>query len=173
LTQSSIVARDVGVEIPGFDPTALSSDPSTLLAQLQAIANKVNQSQPVSTTTPEPPAASAELSPYGLGVLALEMWQTPPDVRSAVFQLLQDAPGITVQQGAKDHSGRSGVGVTFTSEGITQQLIIDPSDSLLLGSNMLVTIPADQWLAPTAAGLTSWTVFGPFSVVNSGTAGPS
>jgi hypothetical protein len=84
---------------------------------------------------------------------------------------LASTNGVTVQPHATDQAGRPGEGITFTTHGLREQLVVDPTTSTVLG-NTLTIIDASQQQGPDHGhnGLVTWLVFQPPVVVSSTTA---
>jgi hypothetical protein len=85
----------------------------------------------------------------------------PPAVRSALYQVAAELPGVQLVGPVHDQLGRAGTAVAYVSQGIRHELILDPETSALLGEEMTVTDPSQ------AAGLTG-TVLESVSYVSSG-----
>jgi hypothetical protein len=82
----------------------------------------------------------------------LQESQSPP-LRSALYLVLQDLPGITDLGPATDTTGRPGITLGFISGPVRTELVIDPRTSALLQAYdvMLVSGPRRCQPAPAAA----------------------
>jgi hypothetical protein len=158
------------------DVSGLSTDPTTLLQQLeQRIA---------SGESPEPQSSGTQMSP---GVSAGSLWLAVsnlaaassggPDLKAALFQVATQIPGVDVQTGVTDPIGRPAVALSLgdPSTGAafdilyfdpdTAQLIADriaptasggPSGYQVIESGIVdstSSVPSgDQWLSPPISG---------------------
>jgi hypothetical protein len=147
--------------------TGLSGDPATLRRQLQALAQQHNVRSADDHSTAYVPDLAVQL----LESLGVEAHIISPSVRAAAFQVLASTNGVTVQPHATDQAGRPGEGITFTTHGLREQLVVDPTTSTVLG-NTLTIIDASQQQGPDHGhnGLVTWLVFQPPVVVSSTTA---
>jgi len=59
----------------------------------------------------------------------------PPVVRGALYEVAADLPGVELVGKVEDGSGRPGVAVAYTHDGIRQEFIFDPNTAALLGEN--------------------------------------
>jgi hypothetical protein len=81
----------------------------------------------------------------------------PPAVRSALYTVAAQLPGVQLIGATQDHLGRAGTAVGYPSHGDTQQLIIDPQTSALL---------AEQTVDNTG-NVVGWTAYLRSGIVNS------
>ncbi|MGO8874780.1 MAG: CU044_5270 family protein [Acidimicrobiales bacterium] len=129
-------------------PDSLSSDPGTLYRQLLAIARRhLVSGEPGGAAVPRDAA-------YSTAIMLLRLWQVPPEVRSAAFQLLGTAPGATVQTNASSPDGRLGVGVTVpnTTLGVDEEVVFDPSTSFVIGeTDTAISGPLDGLVADSGS----------------------
>ena len=56
----------------------------------------------------------------------------PPAVRSALYRIASELPGVELVGATSDHLGRPGTGIAYTSNGLSHELIFDPQTSALL-----------------------------------------
>ena len=99
---------------------ALSTDPTTLLAQLKQI------------DAPGGPATPAEQ--FTVVGDALRETAAPQPVRAVIFQAVPLIPGVQLMGPQTDPTGQQGIGVGLYANGALQaELIIDPQTSRLLG----------------------------------------
>lgn len=101
----------------------------------------------------------------------------PPAVRAALYQLIESLPGVESLGSLTDQLGRQGTGVGYTSHGIRDVLIFDPSTSAVLEREGVVVDPAavvtGPGEAPVHAGeVWNYTVYVESGVVSSITALP-
>jgi hypothetical protein len=125
VTAGAFDLRFLGTSRPG----SFSSNPRRLYRQLLAIARRhLVKGEPGS-------AAMARNGAYSTAIMLLRLWQVPPNIRSAAFQLLSTAPGATVQADATSPDGRHGVGVTVpnTTLDVNEEVVFDPSTSFVIG----------------------------------------
>jgi hypothetical protein len=66
----------------------------------------------------------------------------PPELRSALYQLVADLPGVELLGDVKDPIGRDGVAVAYTHAGARAELIFDPNTSQLLTEREVMVDPA-------------------------------
>src|SRR2546428_5982292 len=76
-----------------------------------------------------PPGSTGTLSI--VGDLLSETY-APPALRAALFQVASTIPGIESLGDVKDPTGRAGVGLAVTSDGLRTELVFDPATSDLL-----------------------------------------
>jgi hypothetical protein len=81
----------------------------------------------------------------------------PPGVRSALYTVAAQLPGVQLIGAAHDQLGRPGTAVGYTAHGNTQELIFDPQTSALL---------AEQTVDNTGA-VVGWTAYLSSGVVDS------
>jgi hypothetical protein len=63
----------------------------------------------------------------------------PPGVRSALYTIASQLPGVQLVGPVKDDLGRSGTAVAYVSNGVSDELILDPQTSALLAERQVVT----------------------------------
>ena len=102
----------------------------------------------------------------------------PPQVRAALYRLIQSLPGIEALGPMTDRLGRHGTGVGFTEYGVRNVLIFDPATSAVLERKGIAVDPAQIDLAPgqarfRAGEVINYTVYAASGVVNSIGAVPS
>jgi hypothetical protein len=66
----------------------------------------------------------------------------PPALRSALYTIAADLPGVQLIGAVHDQLGRPGTAVAYTSQGLRHELIFDPRTSVLLGEQMTVADPS-------------------------------
>ena len=81
----------------------------------------------------------------------------PPEVRSALYKVAAQLPGVALIGTTRDQLGRAGTAVGYASNGNTHELIIDPRTSALL---------AEQTVDNTGA-IVDWTAYLSSGVVDS------
>lgn len=87
----------------------------------------------------------------------------PPGVRSALYTIASELPGVELIGATHDHLGRPGTGVSFVSHGYGQELIFDSQTSALL---------AEQSVDEHTGAVVEWTCYLSSGVVDSTTAMP-
>ena len=102
----------------------------------------------------------------------------PPQVRAALFRLIQSIPGIEWLGPMTDRLGRHGTGVGFTQYGVRDVLIFDPATSAVLEREGIAVDPAKIDMPPgearfSAGEVINYTVYKASGVVNSIGAVPS
>ena len=95
----------------------------------------------------------------------------PPALRSALFEVAANIPGVEQLGSVADNSGRIGVGVAYVSGGSRHELIFNPTDSSLMGEEDVV-VDADQAHEPVGT-VTDWAVYLSSKVVDSDGAAPA
>ena len=65
-----------------------------------------------------------------------------PTLRAALYQAAAQMPGVTLIGTVTDAAGRSGTAVAYASDGEQNELIFDPTTSVLLGEATVVTDPS-------------------------------
>ena len=102
----------------------------------------------------------------------------PPQVRAALYRLIQGLPGIEALGPMSDRLGRHGIGVGFTEYGVRDVLIFDPATSAVLEREGIAVDPAQIDMPPgearfSAGEVINYTVYRASGVVNSIGAVPS
>ena len=102
----------------------------------------------------------------------------PPQVRAALYRLIQGLPGIEALGPMTDRLGRHGTGVGFTQYGVRDVLIFDPATSAVLEREGIAVDPAKIDMPPgearfSAGEVINYTVYEASGVVNSIGAVPS
>jgi hypothetical protein len=102
----------------------------------------------------------------------------PPQVRAALYRLIQGLPGIEALGPMTDRLGRHGIGVGFTEYGVLDVLIFDPATSAVLEREGIAVDPAKIDMPPgearfSAGEVINYTVYAASGVVNSIAAVPS
>ena len=102
----------------------------------------------------------------------------PPQVRAALFRLIQSIPGIEWLGPMTDRLGRHGTGVGFTQYGVRDVLIFDPATTAVLEREGIAVDPAQIDVPPgearfSAGEVINYTVYEASGVVNSIGAVPS
>ncbi|MEU8158856.1 hypothetical protein [Micromonospora parva] len=76
------------------------------------------------------------------GLVSLLGWRTPNQAdRTAVITVLRDTPGIAYHGSVTDRAGRTGVGVSATSDAIRFLLILNPATGELLAYERAALTP--------------------------------
>ena len=96
----------------------------------------------------------------------------PPQVRAALFRLIQSIPGIEWLGPMTDRLGRHGTGVGFTEYGVRDVLIFDPATTAVLEREGIAVDPAQIHMPPgearfSAGEVINYTVYEASGVVNS------
>jgi hypothetical protein len=81
----------------------------------------------------------------------------PADVRAAVFQALTRLPGLEVVDRAAVLDDRTGTALGLTTNGLTEQIVIDPGTGEYLGSRSVQAEDAHGLKAGTVIGTSSFT----------------
>jgi hypothetical protein len=102
----------------------------------------------------------------------------PPQVRAALYRLIQAIPGIESLGPMTDRLGRHGIGVGFTQYGVRDVLIFDPATTAVLEREGIAVDPAQidvppGWARFSAGEVINYTVYKASGVVNSIGAVPS
>lgn len=87
----------------------------------------------------------------------------PPGVRSALYTIASELPGVELIGATHDHLGRSGTGVAYVSHGLSHELIFDPQTSALL---------AEQTVDDHTGNVLDWTCYLSSGVVDSTSSTP-
>jgi RNA polymerase sigma factor (sigma-70 family) len=101
----------------------------------------------------------------------------PPEVRAALYRMIESLPGVESLGPMTDKLGRHGAGVGFTQYGVRDVLIFDPATSAVLEREGIVADPSQVSIpprsAPYSAGtVINYTVYQASGVANSITAMP-
>jgi hypothetical protein len=129
-----------GGELAYPDTSNLPTDPSALEQALEPLVGS------------DDPGAFIDLVGRYLAV------GTSPTLRVALYQMLEQLPGIQAVGSATDALGRNGVAIGATSHGFQQQLIFDPSTSAVLELRQVVVTPGPQGLV-SAGGVSGYVAF--------------
>ena len=96
----------------------------------------------------------------------------PPQVRAALYRLIQGLPGIEALGPMTDRLGRHGTGVGFTQYGVRDVLIFDPATSAVLEREGIAVDPTRIDMPPgearfRAGEVINYTVYAASGVVDS------
>lgn len=102
----------------------------------------------------------------------------PPQVRAALYRMIESLPEIESLGPMTDKLGRHGVGVALTQHGVRNVLIFDPATSAVLQREGVVADPSQVHIRPagtpfSAGEVINYTVYQASGVVSSVTAVPS
>jgi hypothetical protein len=90
----------------------------------------------------------------------------PPAVRSALYTIVSQLPGVGLIGTTHDQLGRPGIGVAYVSRGLRDELIFDPKTSALLGEQQsVVQTSRDNPFPP--GSVIGWAAYLASGVVNS------
>jgi hypothetical protein len=101
-----------------------------------------------------------------------------PALRSALFQVIEQLPGVTVVGPTRDEAGRSGLGVAIdgsfsTGGNLRYLLIFDPRTSAVLGTETFARASYNVAGVPLSKGtLVGFNNYGPMAIVSSTSALP-
>lgn len=126
---------------PTNDMQSLSTDPSTLLAQMRAIDGG-------------PHTAAEDFVHVGD---FLRETDASPALRAALYRAAALIPGVQLLGTVEDHFGRQGLGVALTTHDVRNELIFNSQTAALMGEQS----------SGSAAGSSSWAVYLDSNVVNS------
>jgi hypothetical protein len=118
---------------PTNDMQSLSTNPRTLLRQMRKIDGG-----------PRDPGEDFKR----VGDFLRET-DAPPALRAALYRVAALIPGVQLLGIVRDHSGRRGLGVAFTTHGFRNELIFNPRTAALLGERGIGKAP----------GSSSWAVY--------------
>ena len=128
----------------GPDLSQASTDPETLNTQ---ISNRVLESGPSG-----PGETFVQVGDF------LRESDASPALRSALFQVAANIPGIEVLDSATDHSGQTGIGVALVQGGIQTEYIVDPSTSVLLGETETAVSADNKYQVPPGTSV-GWATY--------------
>jgi hypothetical protein len=112
------------------DLSNLPTNPGTLLAGIEA--------RTVGSSFGAPAGAAGTFEIIGD---LLRETDASPRLRAALYQAAAQMPGVTLIGTVTDAAGRSGTAVAYASNGEQNELIFDPTTSVLLGEATVVTDP--------------------------------
>jgi hypothetical protein len=141
-----------------LDLSTLPTDPAQLK---QLIENRTIESGP---------AGDAETFTI-IGDLLRETY-APPDLRSALYTIAAELPGIQLLGAVHDQAGRRGTAVAYISNGLSHELVFDPQTSALLAEQTTVVDPSQQKPPLPAGTVLDWTAYLSSGIVKSTTATP-
>jgi hypothetical protein len=90
----------------------------------------------------------------------------PPAVRSALYTIASELPGVQLVGPTHDQLGRAGTGVAYVSRGLRDELIFDPQTSALLGEQQSVVETSRENPFPPGSVI-GWAAYLASGVVNS------
>lgn len=95
--------------------------------------------------------------------------QALPDARISLFQLAAKLPDTQDLGATPDHSGREGIGIGYTSDGVQHQIVFDRDTALVLGEQTVgVDGGSPSTISPSdEAPPGSWTVYSDSGLVES------
>jgi len=98
-----------------------------------------------------------------------------PTLRTALFRLIEQLPGITLLGPTRDAAGRSGLGIAIKGgANLKYVLVVDTQTSAVLGEETLMGPVANQNGIPVPEGtVLAFTTFNTSSIVASTTITPS
>jgi hypothetical protein len=153
-SRTSTQEPDESTQVGGINISTLSADPEVLARQLQQAVNSSNAAAAGGS-------GSQSVSVFSLTEDLLGTWQLQPTVRSAAFQVLSMQPGVTVQRNATNHAGRAGTGISAVQNGVSMQIIFDPTTSDEVGYSSTIVNPGEAKYPANASGLSGWVVIAP------------
>jgi hypothetical protein len=143
-----------GLSLGPTDLAKLPTDPETLGSELSS--RKIEGG---------PPGPAEDFVQIGD---LLEETDASPSLRSALYQVAENVPGVRVLGTVTDHSGRRGMGVSrVNAEGVKQEYIFDPTTSALLGEEELATRANAERKGVPKGTVLSWAVYLSSGIVNS------
>lgn len=90
----------------------------------------------------------------------------PSAVRSALYTIASQLPGVELIGPTHDHLGRPGTGVAYVSRGLRNELIFDPQTSALLGEQQSVVERSKENPFPPGSVI-GWAAYFASGIVNS------
>jgi hypothetical protein len=93
----------------------------------------------------------------------------PPAVRSALYTIASQLPGVQLIGPTHDQLGRPGIGVAYVSKGLRDELIFDPQTSALLGEQQSV-VETSRWNPFPPGSVIGWAAYLASGIVDSDTA---
>ncbi|MFL5914861.1 MAG: CU044_5270 family protein [Gaiellaceae bacterium] len=96
----------------------------------------------------------------------------PPAVRSALYTIAAELPGIQLIGATHDQLGRPGTAVAYVSHGLSHELIFDPQTSALIGEQTVLADPSQANYPFPAGTVLDWTSYLRSGVVDLTTATP-
>jgi hypothetical protein len=106
-----------------------------------------------------------------IGDLLRETYASPA-LRSALYTVAAELPGVQPLGTVHDQLGRSGTAVAYVSNGLSHELIFDPQTSALLAEQTTVVHPSQVKPSVPAGTVVDWTSYLSSGVVDSTTATP-
>jgi len=96
----------------------------------------------------------------------------PPALRSALYTIAAQLPGVRLLGAVHDQVGRPGTAVAYVSNGLSHELVFDPQTSALLAEQTTVVDPSQVKPSLPAGTVLDWTAYLSSGVVESTTATP-
>lgn len=155
-------------ELPGGKPTdetfrsgglvfqdlwSLPTEPGELREAVERLASEVG------------PTGNSEMFEL-IGQLLRETY-APPAVRSALYRLMADIPGVELVGDTKDETGRAGVAVAYVHRGLRREFIFNPETSQLLGERQVAVDPGKAGLHVAPGTVIGWAAYLDSRVVDS------
>lgn len=92
----------------------------------------------------------------------------PPAVRSALYTIVSQLPGVELIGPTHDQIGRPGTGVAYVSRGLRNELIFDPQTAALLGEQQSI-VETSRWNPFPPGSVIGWAAYLASGVVDSDT----
>lgn len=96
----------------------------------------------------------------------------PPALRSALYTIAAQLPGVRLLGAVHDQVGRPGTAVAYVSNGLSHELVFDPQTSALLAEQTTVVDPSQAKPSLPAGTVMDWTAYLSSAIVESTTATP-
>jgi hypothetical protein len=159
-----------GTSDTSFGPNSLSDGPSNL-GNAPTDTTALKAAIEDRSLEGGPPGSAEDFTQIGD---LLRETDASPALRSALFQVASELPGIVLLGSVVDHDGRSGVGVAMDTNGVRNELIFDGSTSALLGEQSIALIDSPAGYQDVTAGtVLGWTVYESSGIVDSTSETPS
>jgi len=137
------------------DLSYLSTDPATLLTQLQDRSAPTGRSpEPLMSASPGQPSTDTLSVWFAIQHLLTFGPNASPALKAALFEVAEQLPGVDVVQGSTDPVGRTGVLLRVQVQGTQEEYWFDPTSEQLLASRSTVETDAyAQYPKGTVTGM--------------------
>ena len=153
-----------GTSDTSFGPNALSDGPSNL-ANAPTDPTALKAAIEDRSLEGGPPGSAEDFTQIGD---LLRETDASPALRSALFQVASELPGIVLLGSVSDHDGRSGIGMAMDTNGVRNELIFDPATSALIGEQSVALVDSpDGYEGVKVGAVLGWTVYKSSGIVDS------
>ncbi|MGH9070914.1 MAG: CU044_5270 family protein [Acidimicrobiales bacterium] len=134
----------------GFKPSEMNSLPTNPAALLKLLQTRKIEGGP-----------PGNFETFSIIYDLLNLTYVGPAIRAALFQVAASLPGVRLLGTKADHEGQSGTAIGYVDNGSLDEIIFDPSTSVLLAENIFVGKGAMEQTGLSMGTETFWSVYLP------------